>query len=108
VIDDNPDLLPVFDDLELAQEVEAAAAERAAQQAEPPAEPEAHAPMMIPGLPLFDTGSTTPHFVTGLPLALRELPVPPPTFGRVQVSFGGGLAGPSRNQIFTSRDRSTA
>ena len=29
--------------------------------------------MVIPGMPLFDTGFTTSQFVTGLPLAIRDI-----------------------------------
>jgi pSer/pThr/pTyr-binding forkhead associated (FHA) protein len=46
-------------------------------------------PILVPGMPLFDAGAqAAPDFVGGMPLILDELPAPPPTFGRVQVSFG--------------------
>jgi pSer/pThr/pTyr-binding forkhead associated (FHA) protein len=69
-----------------------AAEEQALADRNPPHAPPQ--PPLIPGLPLFGAAVETPTFVGGLPLVLNELPAPPPTFGRVQVSFGNGVQPP--------------
>ena len=47
---------------------------------------------LIPGMPLtFSQPVGMPDFVGGMPLHLNELPPPPTTFGRVQVSFNGAV-----------------
>lgn len=90
-----------------AESLDAPFEQRVAETAEQPAlepmpEPVAEAPaeivadamppqIMIPGMPLFDANMGMRNdFVSGMPLMLDELAPPPPTFGRVQVAFGGG------------------
>jgi len=58
---------------------------------------------LVPGMPLDFSAPMMPDFVTGLPLVLDELPGPPPSFGRVQVGFGGKEM--PRARIDTLRDK---
>ena len=95
--------LPEFDDLEIGEHAlpQAAVEEVSAESwtsnrgtgetlVEPTAdlEPESYEPMRLPGMALFENRANIPDFIGGMPLQLNELPPPPPTFGRVQVSFG--------------------
>jgi pSer/pThr/pTyr-binding forkhead associated (FHA) protein len=85
--------LPEFDDLDLV----AHAAPSAPMELPPVGDvagadegaaiTEAMPPLHLPGMSLFDDSGAMPQFVSGMPLQLRELPPPPPTFGRVAVSF---------------------